>query len=70
MQFLKNDMKGFHLTLAEMKKHNDLSKTKETLLVVESMVKVEWFLTYEKNRYKKWNLLHLFSMLRKILSYG
>ena len=45
-------MKGFHLPLAEMKKHNDLSKTKETLLVVESMVKVERFLTYEKYRYK------------------
>ncbi len=63
-------MKGFHLPQAEMKKHNDLSKTKETLLVVESMVKVERFLTYEKYRYKKWNLLHLFSMLIKILSYG
>ena len=36
-----------------MKKHNDLSKTKETLHVVESMVKkVERFLTYEKYRYK------------------
>ena len=45
-------MKGFHLPVAEMKKHNDLSKTKETLLVVESMVKVERFLTYEKYRYK------------------
>jgi hypothetical protein len=54
----------------KFKKYNDLSKTKETLHVVESMVKVERFLTYEKYRYKKWNLLHLFSMLIKILSYG
>ena len=63
-------MKVFCKPQAEMKKHNDLSKTKETLHVVESMVKVERFLTYDKYRYKKLNLLYLFSMLRKILSYG
>ena len=49
--------------------HNDLSKTKETLHVVESMEKVERILIYEKYTYKKWNLLQLFSMLIKILSY-
>ena len=46
-------MKVFCTLQAEIKKHNDLSKTKEKLHVVESMVKVEKFLTYEKYRYKK-----------------
>ena len=46
-------MKVFCKPQAEIKKHNDLSKTKEKLHVVESMVKVERFLTYEKNTYKK-----------------
>jgi len=36
-------MKGFHPPQSEMKKHNDLSKTKETLHVAESMEKVERF---------------------------
>ena len=49
--------------------HNDLSKTRETLHVVESMEKVERFWHYEKYTYKKWNLLQIFSMLIEILSY-
>ena len=62
-------MKVFCKPQAEIKKHKDLSKTKEKLHVVESMVKVERSLTYEKNTYKKRNLLQLFLMLRKILFY-
>ncbi len=46
-------MKGFQPPQSEMKKHNDLSKTKETLQVVESIVKVERILIYEKYTYKK-----------------
>jgi hypothetical protein len=46
-------MKGFHPPQSEMKKHNDLSKTKETLHVAESMEKVERILIYEKYTYKK-----------------
>ena len=46
-------MKGFHSPQSEMKKHNDLSKTKETLHFVESIVKVERILIYEKYIYKK-----------------
>ena len=42
-------MKVFCRPQAGIKKHKDLSKTKEKLHVVESMVKVERFLTYEKN---------------------
>jgi hypothetical protein len=46
-------MKIFRTPQSEMKKHNDLSKTKETLQVVESIVKVERILIYEKYTYKK-----------------
>ena len=46
-------MKVFCKPQAEIKKHKDLSKTKEKLHVVESMVNVKRFLTYEKYTYKK-----------------
>ena len=36
-------MKGFHSPQSEMKKHNDLSKTKEIPHVVTSIEKVENF---------------------------
>ena len=45
---MKNDIKGFNPAQSEMKTHNDLSKTKETLHVVESIVKVERILICEK----------------------
>ena len=45
---MKNDTKGFHPPQSEMKKHNDLSNTKKTLHVFESIVKVERILICEK----------------------
>jgi len=45
-------MKVFCRPQAGIKKHKDLSKTKEKLHVVESMVKVERSLTYEKKHIK------------------